>query len=304
MASPPRLSPVKSAVIASISLVVLAFGCGNSDSEDTGAGSGGTAGTSATGGTGGGADSQECKDFEAAASLEAACEFVVYDCPATLDQFLTHATELGSFGYSVVEADGLREVRAVSTFGGHAFSFDEAGMLAGWEAWSDTTYGPCWQVSYEQGRILGDYISTPPGVHRCDLAHDALETGELCDCPCPQPPPEDGIHDGSDECLVVGTWPKCLPTFAQQRDAASNVGATMRSGCGVRTITLWNLDCAYDDAGTLLGGERHRGEDERDECPGVDAYRSGAPPVECEAETTCYFGPAPPAGSEPCPEGE
>jgi len=95
----------------------------------------------------------------------------------------------------------------------------------------------------------------------------------------------------------------CAATFPWTGGLASSGFAPvrMRTGCGVRTITYDELDCAYDDAGMLLGGERHRGDNLRDECSGVDAFRSGAPPVDCADETICYFGSEPPAGSTPCP---
>ena len=298
-----------------VPLVVMVSGCGQSDSHDASEGSGGTAGTGPSGGTGGtgGTETQECRDFQAAPTLQAACLFVVPDCPATLDEFLTYVTEFGVFSlYSVVEADGLREVRNVSSYSGRAFSFDEGGMLAGWETWGDTLWGPCNMGGYQQGRILGDYHETPANVHRCELARDALETGILCDCPCPEPPPENAIYEAPEACLSVGAGtpggasPDCASSFADQRNHALSRGATMRTGCGVRTITLDDpfpslpLDCAYDDAGMLLGGERHRGDDPRDECPGVDVFRTGAPPVDCADEIICYFGPMPPAGSTPC----
>ena len=292
-----------------VPLGVLASGCGKSDSEDASEGAGGTAGTGPTGGSGGtsGSGTQACEDFHAAPTTLAACSLVTTICPATLEEFLIDVTETGIFsGYSVVEADGLREIRAALYESAHAYSFDEDGMLVGWEMVLHSSFGPCGEFTYRHGRLLGAYHETGVGLHRCGLAPDALETGVLCDCPCPEPPPENAIYDAPVACLAFGDWPtrqSCPPTFPSTGGLASNRFAPvpMRTGCGVRTITLDELDCAYDDAGMLLGGERHRGDDLRDECPGVDAYRTGAPPVVCADETTCYFGSMPPAGSTPCP---
>jgi hypothetical protein len=304
---PVRWAKRLSAVV--IPLGILTSACGNSNDEGAVNGKGGTAGTAGTGGTSGtggtaGSDSQECVAFHKASSLFAACEFVIPDCPMTLDEFLTRVTADGRFSYSFVEADGLRELRNVYQFGGHALSFDEDGMLAGWEAWIDSSFGPCGLPGYRQGRLLGETYATPADVHRCALARDALETGELCDCPCPDPPPENGIYE-SDACLWIPNWSHCAATFDEQRYTASTTtnGGSVRAGCGVRTITLSlsPIDCAYDETGALLGAERHRGEDLRNECPGVEAYRSGAAPMDCDDETVCWLGNSPPPGSDPCP---
>jgi hypothetical protein len=291
-----------------VPLTALSSGCGDSDNGDA-AGTGGTAAAGGSGGTAG-SETRECRDVQAAPTLLAACEVVRQTgCPGTLDEFLVDWNDLGAAAYVVVEVDGLREIRTARQYDGHAFSFDEDGMLAGWESWNHSPHGPCLEFGYKQGRILGGGRETPPGVHRCSLATDALETGILCDCPCPEPPPENAIHDGPEACLSVpdsmlmGSWPRCAATIVEHQSllAAMRTVAPMRAGCGVRTVTLDELDCAYDDGGMLLGGERRRGDEPRNECPGVDAYRSGAPPTDCADETICYLGATPPAGFTPCP---
>lgn len=203
--------------------------------------------------------------------------------------------------FTVLESDGLRQVSNGPNLGGVAFAYDDAGMLAGWQAWGDTSWGPCessYRSSYERGRVID--ISIPgPGVHRCDLAEDARETGVLCDCPCPEPAPASGIHDDAGACLTVGPYPHCKENFHEQRAFALEVDGTMRSGCGLRTIIADSLGCSYDASDNLVGGERHRSDDPSNECPGVELYRTGDL-AECDEETTCHFG-EPPAGSSACP---
>jgi hypothetical protein len=266
------------------------FGCSGPDNGDTESGPDGTDGTST---------SLECEAFDATNDLIVSCEAVLQYCPRTLDEFFPMYVEPGWGTFTVLEGDGLRQVSNGPNLGGVAFAFDDAGMLAGWQAWNDIAWGPCessYRSSYERGRVI--HISLPgPSVHRCDLADDARETGVLCDCPCPDPAPSSGIYEDAGACLSVGRWPRCEETFVRQREIAS--GGSMRSGCGIRTITLDANDCSYDASGVLVGGERHRSDDPSNECPGVDVYRTGDL-AECDEETTCHFG-EPPAGSSPCP---
>jgi hypothetical protein len=242
-----------------------------------------------------------CEEYERSHDLLASCELVIPDCPETLDEFLASVGAAASM--MVLEGDGLREVRDWPNFDGKAFSFAEDGALAGYQAWNDVAWGPCEpskQAVYERGQLLGDVGTSPPSIHRCGLAEDALTTGVLCDCTCPEPPPPEGVYAGAAACLTTTPWPACKPSFAEQRDMAANVGAPMRSGCGVRTITLEALDCSYDDGGTFVGGQRHRSEDPRDECAGVVAYVSGMVPPACAEDTICYFGSSVPSGEMPC----
>lgn len=278
-----------------LAVSVLGFallGCGGPDSEGTGSGPGGTDGTST---------SLECQAFDATTDLIAACRAAITDCPRTLSEFFPTYVDPGWGAYTVLEGDGIRQVSNGPNLGGVAFAFDDAGLLVGWQAWNDIPWGPCesdYRSNYERGRLI--HLTMPGSdVHRCDLADDARETGVLCDCPCPDPVPEGGIMDDADACVSVGQWLRCEETFVRHRERAIGVGGAMRSGCGIRTISIDAMDCSYDASDALVGGERRRGDDPSNECLGVDVYRAGDFAA-CDEVTTCHFGQAPP-GSSACP---
>lgn len=276
--------------IALMLLGTSPFGCSGPDNEGRGPGADGTDGTATL----------ECLAFDAAIDLVASCEAVLENCPRTLEDFFPMYVDSGWGPFTVLEGDGVRQVSNGPNLAGAAFTFDAEGKLVGWLAWNDIAWGPCkstYRASYQRGRVL----EPGPGVHLCDLADDASETGVLCDCPCPDPTPENGIVDDAGACLSIGRWPRCEETFVRQRENAMSVGGTMRSGCGLRTITIDSLDCSYDESDNLVGVERRRSDDPSIECPGVDLYRTGDL-VECDEETTCHFG-EPPAGSSGCPLG-
>lgn len=291
----------KCARFPSVGLVALSVFACSSEDADTANHDAGAAGAPA-GGTSG--TTEECATYERTTDLHASCELVRGSCPRTVQEYLEGVVrEDGSFPYlDVFEGDGLQEVTSDPIkLNGSSFSFTDDGALAGFRVWNELPSGVCNTFEYQRGRLLmiealrGSPSST--WVHHCELAPDALETGVLCECPCPVPAPSNGIHENPIACIT----PACAATFDRQRVIASANDGQMRSGCGVRTLTVEPFACSYDETGNLIGGTRQRNSDTWYECPGVDTTVSGDVPATCAEEVTCYIGQSPPAGSMACP---
>ena len=245
-----------------------------------------------------------CARYSAHTGALAACNALGGSCPSDVEALLAAIADAYAFDdYEVFESDGLREVKSLDSYAGSSsFVFDDEGALVGFRlSRGESTFGPCSRYSYEFGLLPSADDRDPTTVHHCDLDVNALHTGELCDCPCPDPAPENGVYACPEACTSVGASPRCEPSFQEQLHAIGTRTARMRSGCGFRTLTLQRLGCSYDIDGGLVGSERARGDDARDECPGVDVHRAGDVPSTCDDDTVCYFGSEAPEGSAPCP---
>jgi hypothetical protein len=166
-------------------------------------------------------------------------------------------------------------------------------------------YGPCDVYGYRRGVVPPDGCES--GYHTCPLAADAIQTGEVCACPCPDPVPEGGVVTTKPECVTPANQSPCGATQNDEVVLLYQTGGWVSTGCDYVTTTrlvterahdaTGELQCMYDPNGVLVHATRI--DPPNSGCPGVTAWTTGTPPlVECPP-TRCWRGAGPAPDDSP-----
>ncbi|HTQ04587.1 MAG TPA: hypothetical protein VMI54_12055 [Polyangiaceae bacterium] len=263
----------------------LAFaGCGGQ--------SNGTAGSNGAAGSNGGASPPSaCDRYRTAQTLTDACA-ALGGCPQTLRGYLATG-HVAPQNYARVGC-GLTEIRDVDSGAvtSNTYVFDGTGALVGLDrsVSSSDDAGPCGTGEYSFGTL----IDACDAVRECHIPKDAADTGDVCGCDCPDPPPASGVFATTPDCVYpANPISDCEPALSGELAHYGDAGLTLRSGCGfVVTGDASSVQCSYDDTGTLAGA--YRADPASTLCGGVTGLQTGQPYVYCHAETSCRWGPSDP----------
>lgn len=242
-----------------------------------------------------------CRDFRQLGVLEACRALYPSSCPSTLtallesndvpeDPFASPNLKYARTGCGLTEVSFVHRV-----VGGPRYVFGSEGELVGFLFNSDSAWGPCHTASYEAGASMRE--CSPERT--CWLASDALETGELCACACPDVSATE--VSAPPECVFAPPDGRaCLETMDEMYESLSE--GVVRAGCGVTVFSFESgpdtTECWYD-FGRVIGGARHLAVPE---CGGIETWTTGGPYVSCAEEQSCYFGAGEaPAGVPRCP---
>lgn len=240
-------------------------------------------------------DSAECQAYKSNSDIPAACVLAQNACPPDLTSYLAQIE--GSVGFEHFYARsgcGLTELELDGGYGGGVRVFGTDGQIVGYASYLDTTYGPCDQFQYQRGL----HIATCPDARECVIAPDAAETGQLCRCACPNPPPDNGVAQVDAKCVDRPsrgwTCPETLLQWGELSDATSP-NATLRTGCSGSIVEMQEnegvLACVYDADRKLVGLERHSAGPTG--CAGVNGWQAGSTYSTCPSERTCRSGGSP-----------
>jgi len=242
------------------------------------------------GGAGSGdvAGSPGCQMYESTTDVVAACS-QLGECPR---DFASAVTNLGPnippYIYARVGC-GVTSVILNAGLGGSAWTFDSDGNLIGYSLFSDTSWGPCGQASYEAGTTYDACTE----YRDCALNPDGT-LAEPCLCPCPDPPPVDGVVESPSACVYEpGPYSFQCPDYASSWDSMNSLGfGTIRKGCGDWTQVEWvyqdlHVRCVYGENDVVIGAER---DVTADTCSGVTGWRYGETYPTCGDDQSCAFG--------------
>jgi len=230
-----------------------------------------------------------------------ACTTLLGDCEADLQSLLVSIEENGwwELFYARIGC-GLTEIGYDFGLGGSVYVFDTNGTLVGYSFFGDVGWGPCTNWQYQRGEHIGDC----PDLRDCALALDAAETGVLCRCPCPEPPPDNGVAIVEASCVErpsIG-W-GCADGPRPWTVSGTGLDGTIRTGCGATVMTFMfeedDLECVWIDTEELVG--QTRWSKTPTGCNGVTAFHNGVPYVSCADESICAFGDADVGPYERCP---
>ena len=249
------------------------------------------------------ADTAECTAYRSA-DIAAACELSMPgSCSPDLMSYLRQIPRLD--GYYARSGCGLTEIAA----GVRPFIdlrvFDSDGKLVGYQAEGDLPFGACHGSIYQRGM----HIAACPDVRECAIAPDAGETGQLCRCACPDPPPADGIAIDDPECGEHPNRPRaCWQTLVEWGDLrrVTTEEGRVHTGCGATVIDRYLREggvfsCIYGADEQLVGSRLTSVVGTG--CPGVNGWQSGYKYSACTQEALCYFGRPVPDPKLPPPCG-
>lgn len=237
-----------------------------------------------------------CERYQAAQTVKDACDALGSGCPQTLRAYV--ATGHGAPRSYARVGCGLTEIRDVDTNGSqtNAYVFDDTGALVGFDRTYRDDSALCATGEYTFGAALADCDD----VRECRIAADAADTGVVCGCACPDPPPKDGVLTTTAECVYpVHPIADCQGLFGELTD-----GVVLRYGCGFYVTSYPNaVTCIYDAMETFVGALRE--DDASQTCAGVTLLQTEAGYTPCDAEQSCVWGTTDgsdpvTAGLEPC----
>jgi hypothetical protein len=246
-----------------------------------------------------------CIDY-VQSDLPTAFEQVSHSKP-TLTDYLSNIVESGASDYfTALTGCGFTALESYG-LGASTAMFGKDGSLVGFDFVGDASFGACNTGEYSRGLLPSDACAA---YHACRIAPDFVDTGVVCDCPCPSSPPSDGSVETSFECIAAAVAPACGSTEQEESDTVDAQGGLWETGCGysvsVRELqTSWDIDggqltCVYDVTHGLVGAKFD--EPLVSGCPGVSSWTQGTLPLASCTPRTCWQGPAEksPPGVIPC----